>query len=355
MRPLVARIDTVALTHNLMVAKKLAGRARVLAVIKANAYGHGLLRVAKALRAADGFAVLTLGEAAQLRGQGYSHPIVLLEGFFHADEIPEIARRRLQPVIHREDQIDALARARIENKIDVFLKLDSGMHRLGLRPKAMLDSLARLKDLPHIGHITLMSHFARADEGGEYVQPQLDFFRQATQGLNQPVSLANSAALMRHPETIFDCVRPGIMLYGASPFADEMGESLGLLPAMTLESEIIAVQQVRKGEGIGYGHLFTASRDMRIGIVACGYADGYPRHAPTGTPAVVEGRPSRTLGRVSMDMLQVDLTDIGHAHVGSPVTLWGNGCPVETVAAAAGTISYEMLTALAPRVRIEET
>lgn len=354
MRPLVARIDTVALTHNLMLAKRLAGRARVLAVVKANAYGHGLLRAARALRSADGFAVLTLDEAAQLRGQGYSHPIILLEGFFHADEIPEIARRRLQPVIHRDDQVDALTRARVEHKIDVFLKLDSGMHRLGFRPRPMLDALTRLKALPHIGNITLMSHFARADEGGEFIQPQMDFFRQATEGLNQPISLANSAALMRHPDTTFDWVRPGIMLYGASPFADETGEAIGLLPVMTLESEIIAVQQVRKGEGIGYGHMFTAPRDMRVGIVACGYADGYPRHAVTGTPVMVEGRPSQTIGRVSMDMLHVDLSDIGHAHIGSPVTLWGNGCPVETVAAAAGTVSYELLTALAPRVRIEE-
>jgi alanine racemase len=355
MRPIVARIDTAALTHNLMVARKLAGRARVLAVIKANAYGHGLLRAARSLRSADGFAVLTLDEAALLRSQGYSHPIILLEGFFHADEIPEIARRRLQPVIHRDDQIDALTRARVEHKIDVFLKLDSGMHRLGFRPRAMLDALARLSALPNIGNITLMTHFARADEGGEYIQPQMDFFRTASEGLSQPISLANSAALMRHPETQGDWVRPGIMLYGASPFPEETGETAGLLPVMSLESEIIAIQQVRKGEGVGYGHLFTAPRDMRVGIVACGYADGYPRHAVTGTPVLVEGRLSQTLGRVSMDMLHVDLTDIGHAHIGSPVTLWGNGCPVETVAAAAGTVSYELLTALAPRVRIEET
>lgn len=355
MRPLVARIDTIALGHNLMLAKRLAGRSRVLAVVKANAYGHGLLRAARALRSADGFAVLTLDEAALLRGQGYSHPIVLLEGFFHADEIPEIARRRLQPVVHRDDQIDALARARVEHKIDIFLKLDSGMHRLGFRPKPLLDALARLKTLPHIGNITMMSHFARSDEGGEYVKPQLDVFRQATEGLNHPISLANSAALMRHPETLGDWARPGIMLYGASPFAGETGDAAGLLPVMTLDSELIAIQHVRKGEGVGYGHLFTAPRDMRVGIVACGYADGYPRHAPTGTPVLVEGRLTQTIGRVSMDMLHVDLSDIGHAHVGSPVTLWGNGCPVENVAAAAGTISYELLTALAPRVRIEET
>jgi alanine racemase len=243
---------------------------------------------------------------------------------------------------------------KVEHKIDVFLKLDSGMHRLGFRPKPMLDALDRLKAMSHIGNITLISHFARADEGKEHIQLQLDAFHKAIEGLKLPTSLANSAALMRYPETLGDWVRPGIMLYGASPFADETGESLGLLPVMTLESEIIAIQSVRKGEGVGYGHLFTAPHDIRVGIVACGYADGYPRHAINGTPVLVEGRPSQTIGRVSMDMLHVDLSDNGHAHVGSPVTLWGNGCPVESVATAAGTISYELLTALAPRVRIEE-
>jgi alanine racemase len=355
MRPLVARIDTAALSHNLMVAKRLAGPARVLAVVKANGYGHGLARVGQALRAADGFAVLSLDEAATLRAQGYTHPICLLEGFFHPDELPEIARRRFQPVIHRDDQIDALARLRGEHKIDVFLKLDTGMHRLGFAAKPWRAALERLQGLPQVGHITLMSHFARADEADIGVADQLATFQTAAQGLTHPVSLANSAALLRYPEAIGDWARPGIMLYGASPFPGQTGADLGLLPAMTLESRLIAVQTVRKGEGLGYGHLFTAPRDMRIGVVACGYADGYPRHAGTGTPVMVEGRLTRTLGRVSMDMLFVDLAEIGNAHVGSPVVLWGDGVPVESVATAAGTISYELLTALAPRVRIEET
>jgi alanine racemase len=355
MRPLVARVDSAALTHNLMVARRLAGAGRVLAVVKANGYGHGLARVAPAMRAADGFAVLTLDEAANLRAQGYTHPVVLLEGFFHADEIPEIARRRLQPVIHREDQVEALARARVEHKIDVFLKLDTGMHRLGLGRASWLAALARLKTIPHVGSITLMTHFACADEPAVGVERQLAVFNEAAQGLPHPVSLANSAALLRYPEAVGDWARPGIMLYGASPFAGQTGADLGLLPAMHLESRLIAIQSVRKGEGVGYGHTFIAPRDMRIGVVACGYADGYPRHAGTGTPIRVEGRLTRTLGRVSMDMLHVDLSDIGHAHVGSEVMLWGDGVPVESVAAAAGTIAYELLTALAPRVSIEET
>jgi alanine racemase len=354
MRPLVARIDSTALSHNLMVARRLAGPARVLAVVKANGYGHGLVRVAQALRAADGFAVLTLDEAATLRAQGFSHPIVLLEGFFHPDELPEIARRRLQPVIHRDDQIDALARLRGEHKIDCFLKLDTGMHRLGLAAKPWRAALERLKALPNVGQITLMSHFARADEAEFGVAAQLAAFNDAAQGLNQPASLANSAALLRYPEAVRDWARPGIMLYGAAPFADQTAADLGLLPAMHLESRLIAVQSVGKGEGIGYGHAFVAPRDLRVGVVACGYADGYPRHAPTGTPVRVAGHLTRTLGRVSMDMLHVDLTEAADAHVGSPVVLWGDGVPVESVAAAAGTISYELLTALAPRVRIEE-
>lgn len=353
LRPLTARIDTAALAHNLAVARRLAGRARILAVIKANGYGHGLLRVADALRAADGFAVLTLDEAAALRAQGYTHPIVLLEGWFHPDELPEIARLRLRPVVHREDQAEVLARTRLDNRIDVLVKVDTGMHRLGLPPPRVRAVVERLRGTPQVGGITLMTHFASADEPAIGVAEQYARFQAATQGLGLPVTLANSAALLRYPETLGDWVRPGIMLYGVSPFAAQSGEQLGLLPAMTLESALIAVQSVRKGEGVGYGPAFIAPRDLRVGVVACGYADGYPRHAGTGTPILVDGRPTRTLGRVSMDMLAVDLSAVPGAHVGSPVMLWGPGLPVEQVAAAAGTIAYELLTAIAPRVRVE--
>lgn len=353
LRPLIARIDTAALAHNLAVARRLAGRARILAVIKANGYGHGLVRVADALRAADGFAVLTLDEAAALRAQGYTHPIVLLEGWFHPDELPEIARLRLRPVVHREDQAEVLARARLDNRIDVLVKVDTGMHRLGLPPQRVKGVVERLRAAPQVGGMTLMTHFASADEPAIGVAEQYAHFQAACGGLNLPVTLANSAALLRYPETLGDWVRPGIMLYGVSPFAAQTGEALGLLPVMTLESALIAVQNVRKGEGVGYGPAFVAPRDLRMGVVACGYADGYPRHAGTGTPVLVDGRPTRTLGRVSMDMLAVDLSEVPGAHVGSPVRLWGPGLPVEAVAAAAGTIAYELLTAIAPRVRVE--
>jgi alanine racemase len=359
-RPLIARIDTAALAHNLGVVRAAAPKAKVMAVIKANGYGHGLLRVARALRGADGFAVLTLEEAAQLRAQGYTHPIVLLEGFFSPDELPEIARLRLRPVIHRADQVDILARTRLEHRLDIWLKVDTGMHRLGLAPKRVPDALARLSAISQVGRITLMTHFACADDPAVGVTAQLQAFTTLSaelgrQGAAFATSLANSAALLRYPETHGDWVRPGLMLYGASPFPDQTGPSLGLLPAMHLESRIIAVQTVRKGEGMGYGFAHVAERDTQVGIVACGYADGYPRHAPTGTPVQVAGRPSRLLGRVSMDMLAVDLTPVPGAHVGSPVLLWGAGLPVEHVAAAAGTLAYQLLTAIAPRVRMEET
>jgi alanine racemase len=353
-RPLIARIDVAALAHNLGVAKAAAPHSKVLAVIKANGYGHGLARVARGLRGADGFAVLSLDEAAQLRGEGYSHPIVLLEGFFHPDELPEIARLHLRPVIHRQDQAEILARAHFEHRIDVLLKIDTGMHRLGLRPARVADALAILRATPHVGSVTLMAHFACADDASIGVAEQLASFRDAVGDRDMPITLANSAAILRYPETHGDWVRPGIMLYGISPFAGQTGADLGLLPVMTLESRLIAVQRIRKGEAVGYGATFVAERDMSIGVVACGYADGYPRHAGTGTPVLVEGHLSRTLGRVSMDMLCVDLATSPNAHVGSPVTLWGADLPAEHVAASAGTIAYELLTALAQRVRVEE-
>lgn len=387
-RPLIARIDTAALAHNLGVAKTAAPKSKAYAVVKANGYGHGLARVARGLRAAEGFAVLSIEEAALLRGEGYSHPIALLEGFFHPDELPEIARLRLRPVIHRQDQAEVLARSRLGHRVDVLLKLDTGMHRLGLRPAQLSQALATLHASPNVGGITLMSHFACADEPAIGVADQLAVFRAClpsptgrgaggegatpnpAPSLDRPlfplpgplprgegaypITLANSAALLRYPETHADWVRPGIMLYGISPFSELTGADLGLLPVMTLESRLIATRRIQKGEAVGYGATFVADRDMNIGVVACGYADGYPRHAGTGTPILVEGQLTRTLGRVSMDMLFADLTPVPHAHVGSPVTLWGPDLPAEHVAASAGTIAYELLTALAPRVRVEE-
>ncbi|MHB1590947.1 MAG: alanine racemase [Sulfuricella sp.] len=353
MRPLQAQIDLSALRHNLGVARGHAPEARTIAVIKANGYGHGMLRVAHALDTAEGYAVLNVSEAVELREAGFKQTILLLEGFFSADELPTLAEYRLASVIHCREQIEMLEMAGLPVKINVFLKLNSGMNRLGFRPEALVAALQRLQATRAVGRITLMTHFACADEA-QGVAAQLNCFNRLAAGLDAPRSLANSAAILRYPEAHGDWVRPGIMLYGSSPFTDASAASLDLKPVMTLTSAIIGLQELQAGEAVGYGATYRAEQAMRVGIVACGYADGYPRHAPTGTPVRVNGQRSRTLGRVSMDMLCVDLTGISGAGIGSPVTLWGEGLPVEEVAAAAGTISYELLCALAARVPVVE-
>ena len=352
-RPLVAHISTAALQNNLAVARRHAGSARVMAVVKANGYGHGLARVAAALWAADGFAVATLQEAATLRELGWDKPIMLLEGLFEAADLALCQVLAVTPVIHHAAQIDMLAQGASDETVSVFLKLNSGMNRLGFVPAEFPAALARLQHLPNVGNITLMSHFATADDATGVVDQQL-CIEQTFSGLNYPQSLANSAALLRYRGTRADWVRPGIMLYGASPFADQSAEQLGLQPVMTLRSRIIAVQTLQPGDAIGYGRSFVAQQPMRVGVVACGYADGYPRHAPTGTPLRVHGQRTQLLGRVSMDMLYADLTPLPQAGVGSPVVLWGEGLPVEEVATAAGSISYELLCARAHRVPVND-
>ena len=354
MRPIKAGISVDAMAHNLRVARSHAGNARAFAVVKANAYGHGLSRARRAFAAADGFAVLTLEEAANLRLMGVEQPILLLEGIFGADEIAACAELDLWPVLHHAAQLDWLQQQPPVRPIQIFLKFDSGMHRLGFPLTEHAAIIARAKSLPGVAGITLMTHFAQADEAAG-VEWQLQPFLSEVAGHGLPWSTANSAALLRYPDTLGAWVRPGIMLYGASPFADVSAAQLGLRPVMTLQSEIISVQTLRAGDGVGYGQLFRAERAMRVGVVACGYADGYPRHALTDTPVLVDGRSSRTLGRVSMDMLCVDLSACADAGMGSPVVLWGDGLPVDTVAASAGTTAYELLCALAARVPVEET
>lgn len=352
-RPIRARIDGGALKHNLEVARKHANQSRVLAVIKANAYGHGLLRAAQALGDADGFAVLDLDAAVRLREAGFRQRIVLLQGFFTSHELPVIAEHRLTVVIHHQEQIAMLASVGLPVKIDAFLKINTGMNRLGISPSTFNDALDALRKNPLIGGITLMTHFACADEA-DGVAEQLARFQTVCRDTDLPCSLANSAALLCFPQTHGDWVRPGIMLYGASPFADRGHEEFGLKPVMTLTSELIAVQQLQAGDAVGYGAAFRSGGAKRVGIVACGYADGYPRHAPTGTPVLIDGARSQTLGRVSMDMLCVDLSELPQAGVGSQVTLWGEGLAVDEIARHAGTLGYELLCALAPRVPVVE-
>ncbi len=353
MRPLVARISLDALAHNLRVARQHAGQARVISVVKANAYGHGLTRALRALAASDAYAVVSLDEAANLRQMGVEKPILLLEGFFQAAELAAIAELQLTPVIHAAEQLDMLVRQPLAAPIDIFAKFNSGMNRLGFSLHEFEAVLGQIRAWNTLCNLTLMTHFATADEPrgvGWQAEPFLN--KAADTGL--PLSLANSAALLRYPDLAKDWVRPGIMLYGASPFADVSAAELGLKPAMTLQTEIIAVQSLKPGEGLGYGLAWHASEPTKVGIAACGYADGYPRHAPVGTPVLVNGKRSGILGRVSMDMLHVDLSRVPDAGIGSVVTLWGEGLPVEDVARAAGTISYELLCALAARVRIVE-
>ena len=352
MRPLTATIDFAALRHNLGVARRHAAGSRVFAVIKANAYGHGLARTARALSDADGYALVELDAAVRLREAGYQHRIALLEGHFEMRELGVMAEHRLTTVVHTLEQLEMLEAMPTARPLDVMLKLNTGMNRLGLDPPQFTNALARLESHRGVSGVTLISHFANADTGG--IARELEVFERAAGGAKHPRSLANSATLLRYREAHADWVRPGIMLYGCSPFTGRVGSDLDLKPAMTLASTLIAVRHIDRGASVGYGSLFSAPEPMRIGVVACGYADGYPRHAPTGTPVLVDGRLTRTLGRVSMDMLCVDLTGIAEARVGSRVVLWGEGNPVEHVAESAGTVGYELLCALAPRVRIIE-
>lgn len=349
-RPITARIDLSALEHNLKVARRTTS-ARIMAVIKADAYGHGLLRCAEALHAADGFALLDLRDAVALREAGFHQTILLLEGCFSADEIPQLVEYDIAIVVHSPHQLAILDACPNRKALSVWLKLNTGMNRLGFAPHEVSSAMERLKTHTAVRDITLMTHFASAD-GEPGISEQLVRFEEIAAPYRVARSLANSAALLRHLQTHGDWVRPGIMLYGASPFDSISAQKIGLRPVMSLTSEIISARTLRAGECIGYGASFCADTTMRIGTVACGYADGYPRHAGTGTPVLVNGQRTRTLGRVSMDMLCVDISTIPDADVGSQVTLWGEGLPVEEVAKAAGTISYELLCALTKRVRI---
>jgi alanine racemase len=350
-RPISATIDLAALRHNFSLARARAPRSRVFAVIKANAYGHGLLRAAQALREADGYALLELDDAVRLREAGYEQRIMLLEGFFGIGDLRVVIEHNVGVVIHSRDQIRMIRDLPAGGNLDVLLKINTGMNRLGFTPADVPGALGQLQSNPAVAQITLMTHFANADDA-RGVAWQMTEFERAAHGLRLARSLANSAAILRYPETHFDWVRPGVMLYGCSPFAEHTGAEIGLKPAMTLASELIAVRHLKRGETVGYGGMFTAQHDMTIGIVACGYADGYPRHAPNGTPVVVDGRLTGTVGRVSMDMLCADLDGVPGARVGSPVVLWGEGNPVENVAGAAGTVGYELMCALARRVPV---
>ena len=353
-RPIEALVHPAALAHNLARARAAAPDARVWAVVKANAYGHGIERAFEGLRSADGFALLDLAEAERVRALGWRGPILLLEGVFEPRDLELCSRLQLWHAVHCSEQIDWLAAHKTQQPHRVFLKMNSGMNRLGFKPEGFRSAWARLDALPQVEEISLMTHFADAD-GPRGVAHQVAVFDAAARDLPGERSLSNSAAILRHALTS-DWVRAGIMSYGSAPDYPEFDAAhWQLLPAMTLRSRLIATQILQAGDTVGYGSSHTASAVQRIGIVACGYADGYPRHAASGTPVLVDGIRCTTVGRVSMDMLAVDLAPAARAGVGSDVTLWGRGphgtrLTIDEVARSAGTIGYELMCAVAARV-----
>ena len=352
-----AVIDLDAVRDNLGVARAAAGGARVMAVIKSDGYGHGLLQVGRALGdAVDAFAVTDLDEALALRRAGVEQRIVLLQGPFEAAEIPQAAAEQLELVVHSGWQIEALEQARVGAALRLWLKVDTGMHRLGFQPDEVAAAWRRITALPAqkvLPGVGFMTHLACADDRDDpTTYRQLEAFKDACRGLDGPLSAANSAALLGWPETHLDWVRPGIMLYGVSPFSDRQPLDFPLRPAMTMQGRLIAVKQVSAGQKIGYGATWRCPEDMPIGVVSIGYGDGYPRHAPSGTPVAVAGWRAPLVGRVSMDMLAIDLRGMGALpDPGATVTLWGEQPRPEAVAESAGTIAYELFCRAPPRVR----
>jgi alanine racemase len=361
-RPIEALIHTDALAHNLTRARALAPDVKVWAVVKANAYGHGIERAFDGLRGADGFALLDLAEAERIRALGWRGPVLLLEGAFEPRDLELCSRLSVWHVVHCAEQIDGLAAHKTHAPHRVFLKMNSGMNRLGFTPAAYRGAWTRLSALPQVGEITLMTHFSDAD-GARGIAHQVAAFDAATRDLPGERSLANSAAILRHPSlaAATDWVRAGILSYGSAPdFPEHDLAHWQLRPTMTLRTKLIATQTLAAGDSVGYGSSFVTDAAMRIGIAAVGYADGYPRHCATGTPVLVNGTRTRTVGRVSMDMIAVDLSALPAAGIGSEVTLWGEGpngslLAIDEVARAAGTIGYELMCALAARVPVRVT
>lgn len=364
-RPIQAVIHTAALRHNLARARQNAADAKVWAVVKANAYGHGIERVFEGLRGTDGFALLDLNEAERVRALGWRGPILLLEGVFEQRDLELCSRLGLWHVVHSNEQIDMLAVHKTHVPHRVFLKMNSGMNRLGFRPTQYRTAWTRLNALPQVDEISLMTHFSNADDALG-IEHQVRAFVEATQDLPGERSLSNSATILRHmggvPALVSDWIRPGVLLYGAAPDHPEHDSvHWGLQPAMSLRSRIVATQTLQAGDTVGYGSVFTAPHAMRVGAVACGYADGYLRSSPGGsahgTPVLVDGVRTRTVGRVSMDLTMVDLTPVPQAGPGSEVTLWGQSSQgvqlsIDEVAQAGGSIGYELMCALAARVPV---
>ena len=354
-RPTYMKIDLAALKHNLERVHALAPNRSVIAMVKANAYGHGIVRVAHALTGADALGVASLEEGMLLRDAGITQPIVLVEGLFYPEEIDEAAKREFTLVIHHLPHVEMLEKATVDKPFKVWLKINTGMHRLGIDPSELDPIYARLMAAKSVHKpIGLMTHFAEADMiDGEATAKQLSLFNRVTAKLTGPRSLANSAAIIGWPSAQGDWVRPGLMLYGASPFSNKTGIEHDLQAVMTLWSRLIAITQVKQGGKVGYGGTWQAPEAMLVGVVGVGYGDGYPQFAKNGTPVLVNGIECPLVGRVSMDMLTVDLRKQPNAKIGDPVVLWGEGLPVERVGQYGNTSAYEILTRMTPRPKIE--
>jgi alanine racemase len=350
-----AVVDTGALRHNLQQVRAIAPGARVMAVIKANAYGHGLVPAAKALAATDGFAVARPDEGVALRAAGLTNRVLLLEGVFSSEQLEAAVQQHFDVMVHSTAQLELLEQRQSRAGLTAWLKVDTGMNRLGFRVEEFADAYARLIRIPGIAASPpLVTHLANADDRRDpKTAGQVRAFKDITQGVEGERSLANSAGVLGWPATRGDWVRPGLMLYGATPFPSGTAEESGLRPVMTLQSEVIAVKRVVAGETVGYGGAWSAARDTRIAIVAAGYGDGYPRSTAAGTPVAINGHRAPLVGRVSMDMIAVDVTDLPAVAAGDPVVLWGEGVPVEEVARCAGTIPYELLCGVSQRVQHE--
>ncbi|MCH1929415.1 alanine racemase [Shewanella sp. A25] len=349
-----AEISSSALQNNLSILRQQASASKVMAVVKANGYGHGLLNVANCLNTADGFGLARLEEALEVRAGGIKARLLLLEGFFRSTDLPLLVDHDIDTVVHHESQIEMLEQASLSKPVNVWLKVDSGMHRLGVAPEQFSAVYARLMACVNVAKpIHLMTHFACADEPeNHYTQMQIEAFNKLTAGLPGDRTLANSAGALYWPTSQGDWIRPGIALYGVSPVAGDCGANHGLIPAMNLVSRLIAVREHKANQPVGYGCYWTAKQDTRLGVVAIGYGDGYPRNAPEGTPVFINGRRVPIVGRVSMDMLTVDLGADATDKVGDDALLWGEALPVEEVAEHIGTIAYELVTKLTPRVAV---
>lgn len=351
-RAATATINLNAIVHNYRLAKSTSTDGYAVAVIKADAYGHSAVRIAEALSGeADAFAVACIEEALELRTAGIQEPILLLEGFFETAELEIIAAQNLWCAIHSTEQIDALAQAELSAPLTIWLKMDSGMHRLGIAPEQYRAAYEQLSRLKQVQDIVLMTHLSCADEpDNPATQAQITTFKAATAGLPAAVSIANSAGLLAHADSRATWQRPGIMLYGASPFIESQSLADQLQPAMTLTSEIIAIRDLQEGDAVGYSRTWVCDKPSRIGTVALGYADGYPRHAKNGTPVLVNGQRTQLVGRVSMDMLAVDLSDLSDVEVGAKVELWGENLLATEVAQHCDTIPYTLFTGITKRV-----